>query len=133
MNAADFVLKVPTGIRRGYAAELMAAAYIMGQGWNVAFAAAGCPFDLIAERDSIVQTIQVKLAWNKDGSNPLVSLSQKDKNGVRRNYADRAFDTYCFVIPNEDGSVDVCFAALDAFDGRVNRRVDDEVRANNVL
>lgn len=129
MNAANLILKVPNGIRRGYAAEIVAAAYIMGQGWNVAFAAAGCAFDLMAERDGQMVTIQVKLAWNKDTSNPLVSLTTD-----KRQYSAGAFDSYCFVIPNdEDGSVDVCFWPLDATEGRINMRVSDEVRANNVL
>lgn len=129
MNAAELILKVPNGIRRGYAAEIIAAAYIMGQGWNVAFTAAGCVFDLICEKDGQTATVQVKLSWNKDTSNPLVSLTTDKKH-----YKAGAFDTYCFVIPNdEDGSVDVCFMPLDDLDGRTNRRVDDEVRANNVL
>lgn len=131
MNAADLILNVPTGIRRGYAAEMVAAVYLMGQDWNVAFAAAGCAFDLVAEKNGVTKTIQVKLAWNKDSSNPLVSLVSKSGHGA---YKAGAFDVYAFVIPNhEDGTVDVCFWPLDGTDGRVNRRVDDELRANNNL
>lgn len=134
MNAANLILSVPNGIRRGYAAEMVAAMYIMGQGWNVAFAAAGCAFDLLAERDGVCKSIQVKLAWNRDTSNPLVSLVTKSGRTGKRQYAAGAFDTYCFVIPNDDdGSVDVCFWPLDGTEERTNRRVDDELRANNQL
>lgn len=130
MRASELILQTPNGTKRGYAAELMAAVYLMGQGWDVAFAAAGCAFDLLAVKDGVAKTIQVKLSWNKDSSNPLVSLSTKHPYRGKHSYGNNAFDVYCFVIPNdEDGSIDVCFWPFDNGEMRQNMRISDEVRA----
>ncbi len=134
MKAADLVLRVPNGAQRGYAAEMVAAMHLMGLGWNVAFAAAGCGFDLIAERGGVCKTLQVKLAWNRDKGNPLVSLVTKNGATRRQQYKTDAFDSWCFVVPNDiDGSVDVCFWPLDNAEERTNMRIKDEQRAETEL
>lgn len=126
MNAALQMLQrtEESAGRKGYAAELLVAADLHAKGFNVSFAAPGCVYDLIAERENWFIRIQVKLA---QPNNKYWRFHTKKRAGKRDYQPYNAEDFDCFaVVVTEDNNLDIFYPPNEG--GSMSRQVNDEVK-----